>query len=93
MTHSDFQACQRILKSYFQRVCHHQSSLLARIYGVYTIRLEEQSPVQVLVMGNTIQYPDKVLGVFDLKGSLVDRKAKESDSIMKDKNLVEINRR
>ena len=45
-------------------------------------------------MGNTIQHPgDKVLGVFDLKGSLVNRRSKDTDRILKDKNLLEINRK
>lgn len=41
MTNSDFAAFQRIMKSYFRRVCSEKDSLLARVYGIYTIKMED----------------------------------------------------
>jgi 1-phosphatidylinositol-4-phosphate 5-kinase len=49
-------------------------SLLARIYGIYTIRSNRFGPIDVLVMENTAQTQSKRYS-FDLKGSLQNRRA------------------
>lgn len=42
MTDSDFNAFMRIMKSYFLRVSQTENeSLYARIYGIYTIKMED----------------------------------------------------
>lgn len=76
MTESDFQAFQRIQKAYFKRVCTDENSLLARIYGIYSVIMEDKKPVKLVVMGNTMKKARNHLGVFDLKGSTVKRKTK-----------------
>lgn len=74
MTDSDFNAFMRIIKSYFQRVTSQPKSLLARIYGIYTVKMEDQNPVQLVVMGNTMgKNCSPIEGIFDLKGSMVNR--------------------
>ena len=75
-------------------------SLLARIYGVFTIAMQDMDPINVVLMGNTKRtYSDTntQLYVFDLKGSLVNRetkakKGKELDqrSVRKDLNLLKL---
>ena len=54
MTEEDFQAFRRIQKKYFQRVSEDDESLLARIYGIYSVRMEDQNPVKLVVMGNAL---------------------------------------
>jgi hypothetical protein len=54
---------------------------MARIYGIYTVKMEDQKPVKLVVMGNTMRGRKDycVLGVFDLKGSMVNRFVKEKE--------------
>lgn len=73
MTDSDFNAFQRIQKCYFARVCSDENSLLARIYGIYSVVMEDKAPVKLVVMGNTMKHASRHLGVFDLKGSIIKR--------------------
>jgi len=97
MTKSDFNAMHRIMKSYFQRVSQSPECLFARIYGIYTIKMEDQEPVQLVVMGNTMTNCGKIEGIFDLKGSMINRCCKEPPegfkptSTLKDKNLLKLN--
>lgn len=51
-------------------------SLLAKIYGVYTIKTNVFDSVDILVMQNTakVQSKDNQKMTFDLKGSLKNRK-------------------
>lgn len=69
-------------------------SLLARIYGIYTIKMEEIEPVHIILMGNTKRSNDKMIEhVFDLKGSFINREVKEkglkNTATLKDLNLLE----
>lgn len=55
-----------------------KNSLIAKIFGVFTINTEYMKEVHVMLMENTSQFdnPENLQAVFDLKGSLVDRKVK-----------------
>ena len=98
MTDSDFNAFKRIMKSYFQRVCTDRSCLFARIYGIYTIKMEGEAPVVLIVMGNSKSNATMIQGVFDLKGSMINRYCKpipgkpvKPTATLKDKNLLKMN--
>jgi 1-phosphatidylinositol-4-phosphate 5-kinase len=68
-------------------------SLLARIYGIYTIRSNRFRPIDVLVMENTAQTQSKRYS-FDLKGSLHNRRAPfRKGKIFKDLNMLEMQKR
>lgn len=96
MTESDFKAFQRIQKAYFKRVCTDKNSLLARIYGIYSVIMEDKSPVKLIVMGNSMKKASRHKAVFDLKGSLVKRLVKgeitSKTTTLKDQNLLKLNR-
>ena len=53
-------------------------SLLARIYGVFSIKTAYFSPVDIIVMQNTFRQFDKkgLKYKFDLKGSSIHRRSK-----------------
>jgi len=95
MTDSDFNAFQRIQKAYFAHIARHHNSLLARVYGIYSIRMEDQTPVKLIVMENGMKGITQTLGVFDLKGSMVNRIVKgknhKPSTTLKDKNLLQMN--
>ena len=99
MTDDDFDAWCRIQKHYFKHVQTNENSLLARVYGVYSIRMEDQKPVKLVVMENGIRGAKRedILGIFDLKGSMVNRLVKGSDikptATVKDQNLLAKNKK
>ena len=79
-------------------------SLLARIYGIFTITTDKFNKVDVLVMQNTVQLHGKrnKCMFFDLKGSMTNRKVHFENKwwtqgkygtkkVMKDLNFLEIN--
>lgn len=53
MTASDFRAFSRLFKQYFIHVNKYRDSLLARIYGVYSVQMDDQTPVYLILMGNS----------------------------------------
>ena len=59
--------------AYFQE---HRQSILARIYGIFTVNSNHYNKVHVMLMENTAQLkmPENLTYIFDLKGSSVDRK-------------------
>jgi len=93
MTDSDFNAFMRLFRSYVRHICRNRKSLLARIYGIYSIQMGEQQPVKLVVMGHTIQVKNKnmIRHTYDLKGSMVNREVKgktKPTAPVKDKNLL-----
>lgn len=72
-----------------------QNSMLARIYGIFTVYLEDIVPIHLILMKNTLQWvsgtKDTVESIFDLKGSLHKRvtnnKGIKNTSVLKDQNI------
>jgi len=66
------------IESYHKYLKEHQDSLLARIYGVYTIKMFHIKPVHIMLMQNcmSIQELGHLTKVFDLKGSTFNRRVK-----------------
>jgi len=98
MTNSDLETFTRIFKDYSHHICKYPNSLLARIYGVFTIEKDDMVPVHLILMGNTMK-TKYLKRVFDLKGSLVNREVKfkpgqqpKPSSTLKDKNLLNYRR-
>jgi hypothetical protein len=52
-------------------------SLIARIYGIFTVKTNQFSSLRIMLMQNTNLYKKKTekLVTFDLKGSIIGRKA------------------
>ena len=57
-----------------------KDSLLARIYGIYEIKIGTQVPFSIMLMGNLASPELEVLAQFDLKGSKVNRKEHKESS-------------
>ena len=68
----------KMIPDYFVHLKEHKYSLIARFYGAYTVKMEDVSPVSLVVMANTAQVASKsgIRHVFDLKGSFINRKVK-----------------
>ena len=80
------------LPQYFYHLLNNPDSLIARIYGVFQVKMDGMNPVNLLLMANTIKNLDKnnkITKVFDLKGSRINRLVtKGENQTMKDMNLV-----
>ena len=61
----------KFLNGYFSRI---KDSLLARIYGLYEIRVGNQEPFSVILMGNIASPESEVFSQFDIKGSKYNRR-------------------
>ena len=93
MTDSDLSTFKKLFNDYFMGVSQNPNSLLARIYGIYTVKMEEVEPVHLILMGNSKQSNDKnIVHIFDLKGSFIHREVKGTSlkptSTLKDINLL-----
>lgn len=75
---------------------HHRKnpdSLLSKIFGVFTVKSCSTTEVHLMLMENTLQIkdPEGLKYIFDLKGSMVDRKVKgetKSTTTLKDVNFL-----
>lgn len=68
--------------------------MLARIYGVFTVLMEDLVPVHILLMANSAQAGKQIQHVFDLKGSIINREVPKNKftkgSTQKDVNLLKL---
>ena len=84
---------ERFLKNYHCHIIKNPDSFLARIYGVYTIIIHGISQINIVLMqnlnplGNNYEYLHRI---FDLKGSLFERKTKNIQKAPKDQALKDL---
>lgn len=96
MNEEEYKTFKGIFKDYFQHMRKCKNSLIARIYGVFTVKKEKIQPVHLILMANTVNLRGKNLKyMFDLKGSLVNRESKmkknhKASSTLKDVNLLDV---
>jgi 1-phosphatidylinositol-4-phosphate 5-kinase len=83
----------RSLPEYFMHLKKNPDSLMARIYGIFTVRMEGLTPVHILLMSNSAQCGKLINYIFDLKGSMINREVKQKDitpgGTLKDVNLLD----
>jgi len=65
----------RILPSYYEHLDKNKGTMIAKIYGLFEIRIDMFEPISVMIMQNTLpSVPDTELHyVFDMKGSQINR--------------------
>jgi 1-phosphatidylinositol-4-phosphate 5-kinase len=92
MNDHEMEVFTNCLPEYYEHLLKYPDSLVARIYGVFTVRMEELVPVHILLMSNAAQAGKSIDYVFDLKGSEINREVKEKDitpgGTLKDQNLL-----
>lgn len=68
--------------------------MIARIYGIFTVRMENIVPVHLLLMANSAPVVGPLEFCYDLKGSIINRVVKKSEitkgGTLKDENLLNI---
>lgn len=83
------------LPKYYEHLRENKNSLLARIYGIFTVNMEDLTPVHILLMANSAQTGSEIKNVFDLKGSIINREVKIDSktvptSCLKDVNILNL---
>lgn len=87
----------KILPNYIEHLRKTPGSLIAKIFGIFTIEKEGFGKVHVMLMENTLQFYDskKLECIFDLKGSTFDRSTKgeiKNSTIRKDLDFIAVKR-
>lgn len=77
-----------MLKKYSKFIRENKKTFLAKIYGCYSIRISNVAPVNLILMENTLYRVPDPDEVFDIKGSLLGRRA-NSIRYGKDIDLLE----
>ena len=99
MTEAEFKVFMNFLPRYYSYCFRRKESLLSRIFGVYQLKLPGLEYLYFFLMENSIrlQKDSRLIGIFDLKGSKVNRDVDESDenfkptSTLKDINFLRRN--
>ena len=93
MTSSELALFLRIhpnLSEHYQKV---PNSLIAKKFGVFTVKMRGLNAVHIMLLENTLRLknPSQLKYIFDLKGSLVNRKTKgktKATTTLKDINFL-----
>lgn len=97
MTDDELKVFLKAFPDYFRHLAANPRSIIARIYGVFKVQMEDIMPVNLLLMANTIKHraTKNILNIYDLKGSIINRnvvitKKTKNTSTLKDVNLQRI---
>lgn len=87
----DLLARRGVLEKYYNYMSKHPKSLLARFYGVFTVKIQYMKPINVIIMDNLMgEHLDQVMRIYDLKGSTFQRISNNptQKSVRKDLNFL-----
>ena len=90
ITKEEKETMDEILLEYYNYTQEHKSTLITKIYGIYTVVIKNASSVNIILMQNLFGCsPIHIQRMFDLKGSTVQRKTKnvqkwKRDQVLKD---------
>jgi len=92
MSAEEIDVMLKILPNYLEHLRKTPGSLIAKIFGIFTIEKDGFGKVHVMLMENTLQFynPDKLECIFDLKGSKLARTTKgelKKSTIRKDNDF------
>eukprot|EP00826_Nyctotherus_ovalis_P009114 TRINITY_DN12389_c0_g2_i2.p2 TRINITY_DN12389_c0_g2~~TRINITY_DN12389_c0_g2_i2.p2 ORF type:complete len:290 (-),score=125.37 TRINITY_DN12389_c0_g2_i2:16-885(-) len=75
-----------LLPKYYVHCIKNRKSIIARILGLYKLKLPDMDAMYFFLMENVVQLSkdSKLLGIFDLKGSVVNRNVDEKGKTVKD---------
>jgi 1-phosphatidylinositol-4-phosphate 5-kinase len=93
MTSEEMVFMEKILPDYYKHFKKYPRSLIARVYGIYTVTMEGYLPVNLILMGNTLRFQKitDVHRVYDIKGSTFNRFVKVDASTKPTTTLKDTN--
>ena len=98
MTSGELDLFLSLSESFAKHYEKNKHSLLAKICGVFTVKSGTMGSIHIMLMENCLRYknPSCLKYVFDLKGSVVDRKVKgktKTTTTLKDVNFKMVAKR
>ena len=91
ITNEEKETMDKILIDYYLYIKSHGTTLITKIYGIYTVVIKNASSVNVILMQNLFGCsPIHIERMFDLKGSSVQRKTKNVQNWRKDQVLKDM---
>jgi 1-phosphatidylinositol-4-phosphate 5-kinase len=71
MSESELKFMEQLIPSYYLHLKEYPQSLLARVYGIYTLHMEGLKDIHIILMGNTLRWQNRadISKIYDLKGS------------------------
>ena len=91
ITNEEKETMDNILLDYYLYIKAHKTTLITKIYGIYTVVIKNASSVNVILMQNLFGCsPIHIQRMFDLKGSSVQRKTKNVQKWRKDQVLKDM---
>jgi hypothetical protein len=83
----------RFQRGYFSHFEKNPNSLISRIFGIYTVHMKGHAKIHLMMLAHTlrIEQPERLLRIFDLKGSTVKREVKLRKTTRRSKTLKDIN--
>lgn len=78
----------RVLPNYAEHLEYHVKSLIAKIYGIFTIQMDQFEPIHVMIMENSMPIVEnaEMHYCFDMKGSSINREVLKSKTNSQLKN-------
>ena len=91
ITNEEKETMDKILVNYYNYMKSFNTTLITKIYGIYTVVIKNASSVNVILMQNLFGCsPIHIQRMFDLKGSSVQRKTKNVQKWKKDQVLKDM---
>lgn len=93
MNTNEQKVLREALPHYLNHCRNNKKSLIAKIYGIYTVKMEDIQEVHILLMGNLFLNVKEKISEFDLKGSIINREVHMPFTMkdcLKDVNLQKI---
>lgn len=81
-----------VIMSYYEHLRSNNKSALARIFGVFKIKIKFMHAIPIIVMENIMaERPNEVTAIYDIKGSMFSRisERKKKTTVLKDQNLLQ----
>eukprot|EP00602_Paraphysomonas_sp_CaronLab_P002978 CAMPEP_0185030480 /NCGR_PEP_ID=MMETSP1103-20130426/17485_1 /TAXON_ID=36769 /ORGANISM="Paraphysomonas bandaiensis, Strain Caron Lab Isolate" /LENGTH=804 /DNA_ID=CAMNT_0027565641 /DNA_START=142 /DNA_END=2556 /DNA_ORIENTATION=- len=93
-TNEENKFMKRILPHYYRYVTENPHTFLVRIYGMHRVKMYHLNrKVHFVIMGSVFDTPEPINKIYDLKGSLIGRKASARDrevgGVLKDNDLID----
>jgi 1-phosphatidylinositol-4-phosphate 5-kinase len=89
-TDTESKFLRRIMPHFYAHLVKNPNSTLTHFYGMYRVKMNHlRRNVHFVIMKSVFNTDKRIDKVWDLKGSLVGRKAKEGESVFKDQDLLD----
>mmetsp|Transcript_42737 Transcript_42737/g.30839 ORF Transcript_42737/g.30839 Transcript_42737/m.30839 type:complete len:98 (+) Transcript_42737:1434-1727(+) len=97
MSGGELNLMKTLVVDYNDHLAMNRDSIIAKIYGIYSIKLKDIKKVNLIIMANTLVFrvPSQIERIFDIKGSKVSREVDwtpqtKGTATLKDINFIKL---